>query len=212
MKFLRYFLICFISNVYGQSFELKTGDLIFQESCSSSGMSGAIKAVTSGAKDYDFTHVGIVWIDDSHNIKVIEATTPKVSITPLQEFLFPKDKKCPPKSVAARLKPEYQNLIPKAIKYAKRQVGKSYDYAFNLKNNRFYCSELVYFAFYKANKNKAVFPLNVMTFKGSDGNFIPFWVEHFKKLDKKIPEGELGINPNAMFVSEALDKTEISEL
>lgn len=181
-------------------FELQNGDLIFQESCDGA-MGEAIKDVTSGVDGYNFTHIGIVWIDTSDNnqIYIIEATHPKVCITPLEEYLRPVGKQCPPKSVVGRLKPSFQRLIPSAICEAKKLVGKDYDDAFDLNNDQYYCSELVYDALLKANDGVAVFPLNVMTFKSKDtGDYSPNWIEHFERLGVSIPEGEWGINPGAM--------------
>ncbi len=97
-------------------------------------------------------------------------------------------------------------MIPKAIQEAEKLVGKKYDDAFDLKNDQYYCSELIYQAFYIANQNKPVFPLNVMTFKSSQtGDFSPYWVGYFQKLGISIPEGELGINPGAMSRSDLVD-------
>lgn len=195
-------LITLFSDLSGKEdhFELKDGDLIFQESCDGA-MGEAIKDVTSGAAGYNFTHVGIVWIDpvDSDRVYVIEATHPKVCITPLNEYLNPSDKECPPRSVVGRMKAFFQPLIPQAIAEAKKLIGKDYDDAFDLNNDQYYCSELIYDVLLKANNNVAVFPLNLMTFKSKDtGEYSPNWVEHFERLGVSIPEGEWGINPGAM--------------
>ncbi|QIK60450.1 hypothetical protein G7050_11685 [Dysgonomonas sp. HDW5A] len=180
-------------------FKLQNGDLIFQESCKGD-MGDAIKDVTAGIAGYNFTHVGIVSIDSTTSeIYVIEATHPKVCITPLDEYLHPKGDKCAPKSVVGRLKGEYQALIPQALDEAKKLTGKDYDDAFDLENDQYYCSELIYDILLKANNGTPVFPLNVMTFKSKDtGEYSPNWVTHFEKLGIPIPEGELGINPGAM--------------
>lgn len=180
-------------------FALKNGDLIFQESCEGN-MGEAIKDVTSSMEGYNFTHVGMVWINQSNDsIYVIEATHPKICITPLEEYLYPKDKNCAPRSAVARLKEKYQNLIPLAIEEAMKHIGKDYDDAFDLKNDQYYCSELIYEILLKANNNKEVFPLNIMTFKAKDSDsFSQNWITHFEKLNIPIPEGELGINPGAM--------------
>lgn len=180
-------------------FKLQNGDLIFQESCKGD-MGDAIKDVTAGIAGYNFTHVGIVSIDSTTSeIYVIEATHPKVCITPLDEYLHPKGDKCAPKSVVGRLKGEYQNLIPQALNEAEKLTGKDYDDAFDLENDQYYCSELIYDILLKANNGTPVFPLNVMTFKSKDtGEYSPNWVTHFEKLGILIPEGELGINPGAM--------------
>ena len=181
-------------------FKLQNGDLIFLESCNST-IGNAIKNVTSSAENYHFTHVGMVYIKENDSIFVIEATHPRVKITPLSEYLYPADekKKCYPKSVVGRLKSEYQHCIPKALEEALPLVGKEYDYSYDLKNNKYYCSELIYLILLKANDGIPVFPLNKMTFKSEiTKEFLPEWVNYFKKQGIAIPEGEPGINPGAM--------------
>lgn len=184
---------------------LQTGDLIFQEACSGH-LSNAIKSVTSSAEGYNFTHIGIVWIQNTDTF-VIEATHPLVAITPIGEYLYPAGKEdCPPLSVAARLKEIYRPLIPQAIEEALKLIGKEYDDAFALDNDKYYCSELVYGIFLKANNHIPVFQLNTMTFKakGSD-EFIPEWIDHFEKQKIPVPEGQAGINPGVMSRSEVLE-------
>lgn len=196
----------FIGNCFAQGIKLKNGDLIFQEACPSDS-DNPIKAVTNSIGDYQFTHVGIVYIDDEDQIFVLEATTPEVSLTSLSEYLYPEEEKeCYPKSVVGRLKPEYQSLIPKALEIGFTLIGKAYDYGYMLNNDQYYCSELIYEIFRQANEGKDIFPLNVMTFKSKDTeDTAKGWIEHFNKHNLPIPEGELGINPGAMSRSEVVD-------
>ncbi len=199
------FILLSLTNIGGDDFKLQTGDLIFQESCTGS-MGSAIKEVTTSVEEYQFTHVGIVYIDENDSIFVIEATQPRVAKTPLLEYLYPEDEKdCPPVSVVGRLKPEYQHCVPKAIEEGLSLTGKEYDNGFVLGDDKYYCSELIYEILLKAN-GKPVFPLNVMTFKSPETDQIsPGWVEHFKKYNLPIPEGELGINPGAMSRSDVIE-------
>lgn len=196
---------------YAKEFILCNGDLIFQESCVDGDMSKAIKDVTAGIEGYNFVHVGIVWIAPDDSIYVIEATHPKVCLTKLQDYLYPQtEKECPPKSVVGRLKNRYQPLIGKALVEAIKLIGKDYDDTFDLKNDKYYCSELIYDIFMKANNNNPVFELNTMTFRSKDtGKFSPNWVTHFQKLGIAIPEGEPGINPGAMSRSEVIDMVHV---
>lgn len=200
-------LIFFLAfRVYSNAFELKNGDLIFQESCAGS-VGNAIKEVTSSVGKNKFTHVGIVYIDDQEGAFVIEATHPCVSVTPLSEYLYPDDSKgCFPKSVVGRLKNEYTHCISQAITEALALVGKQYDDAYMLNNDKYYCSELIYDILLKANESKPVFELNVMTFKSSEtGEYADGWIKHFAALGIPIPEGELGINPGAMSCSDVIE-------
>lgn len=207
MKHYKIFLLLFFfSNViYAQDFELQNGDLIFQEACGSN-LGNSIKQVTSSIDNYEFTHVGIVCIDDKDSIFVLEATHPEVVLTPISAYLYPKDiEDCYPKSVVGRLKDEYQPLITKALEKGLLLLGKDYDYGFVLGNDKYYCSELVYEILKEANQGEEVFPLNVMTFKSSKtGETAKGWIEYFEKHNLPIPEGKLGINPGAMSRSDVI--------
>lgn len=181
---------------------LRNGDLIFQEACGGN-TEDAIKSVTSSAEDYDFTHVGMVCIQGGEAY-VLEATVPCVALTPIRDFLYPETDSCPPVSVLARLKPEYRKLIPEALRLGLGHLGKAYDYAYVLGNDRYYCSELIYQILKDANQGKEVFPLNVMTFCDSTGRVLPAWETYFKQHSAPVPEGEAGINPGAMSRSKVL--------
>lgn len=192
-------LLFFSASTFAQDSRLRNGDLIFQEACPiDSG--NPIKQVTSSIENYQFTHVGIVYIDKNDSIFVLEATTPRVALTPLHEYLYPSESKnCYPVSVVGRLREEYQPLIPKALGIGLTLVGKDYDYGFVLGNDKYYCSELIYEILKQANGGKEIFPLNIMTFKSQDTNeTAKGWIEHFEKHGLPIPEGEDGINPGAM--------------
>ncbi len=151
-------LILSLVSPANSEFKLQNGDLIFQEDCSAK-TDNTIKEVTSSIGDYRFIHVGIVYIDEKGETYVIEATRPKVAVTLLNEYLYPKDsRECfPPRSVVGRLKNEYQSLIPVAIDEAMKLVGKDYDDGFILDNDKYYCSELIYDILLKANKAKPCF-------------------------------------------------------
>ena len=84
-------------------------------------------------------------------------------------------------------------------------MNKPYDDGFDLQNERYYCSELVYFAFIDA-LGKHLFTLNSMTFKDPDtGKTFPAWEDYFKKLSLPIPEGKPGLNPGSISRSPIID-------
>lgn len=202
--FILFNILGLLSNPSSNQFDLRNGDLIFQESCIGD-VGNAIKNVTNSIDNYNFTHVGIVWINNKDTL-VIEATHPCVKITSIKEYLKPRNEGCYPKSVVARLKPKFSFLIPDAIDEALKLVGKKYDYAFILNNDKYYCSELIYEILKKSNNNIPVFQLNIMTFKCKvTGKFSPEWVSYYQKLDEEIPEGKMGINPGAMSNSDVID-------
>lgn len=192
--------------MHAEDFKLQSGDLIFQEDCAS-GTDNTIKAVTASIGDYRFTHVGIVYIDDNDSVYVLEATRPKVSKTPLNDYLHPAEgKDCYPISVVGRLKEEYRHCIPAALTEGLTLIGKDYDDGFILGNDKYYCSELIYEILLRANHGIPVFPLNTMTFKSPDTDeATDGWKEYFGKYDLPIPEGEPGINPGAMSSADVID-------
>lgn len=206
MKYITLILLWGLFTVAtAQDFDLKNGDLIFQEACTSN-LENSIKEVTSSIGDYQFTHVGIVYIDDNDSIFVLEATRPRVILSTLNEYLYPADKECHPRSAVGRLKAQYQAIIPNALEFGFTLIGKDYDYGFVSGNDKYYCSEFVYEILKKANKGQDVFPLNIMTFKSKEtGVTTPGWINYFENLGIPVPEGEWGINPGAMSRSDVLD-------
>ena len=212
-RLLATLFVCLLVNGCGRHiscknspFELQQGDLLFRDSdCGP--LCDAIKKVTTGYNGAKFTHVGIAAKDSNDNFVVIEAISKGVQVTPLRDFLNKSlDTGNRPKVAAGRLKQPFRRLIPSAIKEAMALKGKPYDKVFAIGNNAYYCSELVYEAFLRANDGKPVFILEPMTFKEPEiGKIIPAWSEYFSKLDVDVPEGQPGINPGGISRSPVLD-------
>ncbi len=188
-----------------RNFALQSGDLLFQDS-DLGPLCDAIEKVTTGFQGANFSHVGIVAKDDNGNFIVIEAVSNGVVSTPLQTFLSRSfDAKGQPKVVVGRLKMPYRHLIPSALKEALSLKGKAYDKVFAIDNEAYYCSELIYEIFLRANENKPVFVLQPMTFKDPDtGEMLAAWEDYFSKLGVSIPEGKPGINPGGISCSRLL--------
>ncbi len=189
----------------GDGFMLQPGDLLFQD-IDGGPLCDAIEKVTTGYRGANFTHVGIAAKDTNGDMVVIEASSSGVKVSPLQSFLDrSSDRQCRPKVVVGRLKPAFCRLIPPAIKEAFALVGRSYDKAFVINNDRYYCSELIYEIFLRANDNKPIFALQPMTFKEPNtGVTFPAWQEYFSKSGIPVPEGEPGINPGGISRSPVL--------
>jgi uncharacterized protein YycO len=188
------------------TFTLKPGDLLFQDSdcgpfCES------IEKVTAGIQGSEFSHVGMVIPKNKGDLMVIEAISAGVVETPLDSFFvrsFDEDQNS--KVVVGRMKQAHESLIPAAIEFAKTKLGLGYDEVFDLSNDRYYCSELIYDSFKHANDGQPVFPLNPMTFKDpATGSTFPIWEEYFQNLQVPVPEGEPGLNPGGMSMSPYLD-------
>jgi len=181
--------------------QLKTGDLLFVSS-SMSDFERAINDVTDDGYNLNFSHIAMIDITDS-GVFVIEAT-PKHGVI-YRTFAEFKQENFDKIFYIGRLKPQYQQWIPKAIAIAISRVGKGYDFAFCFENDLYYCSELIFVAFAEASGNLIFFETPPMTFKAPNSTeFLPFWVDYFANLNIPIPEGEPGLNPNGMARSEKL--------
>jgi uncharacterized protein YycO len=187
-------------------FKLQQGDLLFQDiDCGP--LCEGIETVTTGYRGAHLSHVGIVDQNKQGEWIVLEAISPHVKATPLKKFLERSlDQNGNPKVLVGRLKKEYQHLIPGAISITKELLGRPYDKVYNLKDSSYYCSELIYVAFHKANSGTPVFKLNPMTFQDPEtGKTFPAWVEYYEELDSSIPEGEPGLNPGGLSRSDKLE-------
>ncbi|MHC4462909.1 MAG: YiiX/YebB-like N1pC/P60 family cysteine hydrolase [Planctomycetota bacterium] len=191
-----------------RNFALKSGDLLLQD-VDSGPLCDAIEKVTTGFQGANFSHVGIVTKDDSGKFVVIEAVSNGVVSTPLRTFLDrSSDAKGQPKVVVGRLKMPYCHLIPSALDEAAALKGKLYDKVFAIDNEAYYCSELIYEIFFRANGNNPVFVLRPMTFKDPNtGQTLAAWEDYFSKLGVSIPEAKPGINPGGISRSSVLSIT-----
>lgn len=187
-------------------FELKAGDILFQDSdcgpfCES------IEKVTFGYKGSKFSHVGLVIPDNKDNLIVIEAISKGVVKTPLKDFFNRSfDENNNSKVVVGRIKQQHSSLITKAIEFSQTKLGLSYDDVFDINNNKYYCSELIYDSFKFANNNEPIFELQKMTYKDPATNAtFPIWEEYFKNLGVAVPENEPGLNPGGMSKSDYIN-------
>ena len=187
-------------------FDLEVGDILFQDSdcgpfCTS------IEKVTSGIAGANFSHVGMVIPTEKRGLMVLEAISKGVVLTPLDTFFVRSfDANNQSKVVVGRMKEVHKALIPRAVDFAKTKIGLAYDDVFNIYNDRYYCSELIYDAFKFANGNQAIFQLEPMTYIDPDTEeTFPIWADYFQKLQVPIPEGEPGLNPGGMSMSPYID-------
>lgn len=189
-----------------KTFELQSGDLLFQDLDGSS-LSDAIEDVTAEEKELSFSHVGIAVESENNELLVLEATGEAVQYTSLDSFLtrsLNTDRM--PKVRVARLNKKHQARITKAISYGKRLIGYPYDPIYLMSDSTYYCSELIYEMFKHSGDGSEIFKLDAMTFKDvKTGEFHPAWVKHYKDMGTEIPEGKLGCNPNGMSASKEIE-------
>ena len=185
------------------SFKLKDGDLLLQD-LDSSPLCDAIEKVTSGFNNLNFSHIGILKIINEEHY-VLEAFINGVDTIPLDSFLNRSlNEKNNPKVLVGRLKNEYAQLIPKALELGMNLIGSEYDDEFKINNGKFYCSELIYDIFLKANNQKSIFNLQPMTYK-YNGEFMGIWIDYFNNLETPIPENDPGINPGGISLSKKIN-------
>lgn len=181
--------------------DLKNGDLLFV-TAKETGLSGAINNVTQKQKSASFDHIGI--LEKGKNQYFVLHAAPKGGSQKqlLKDFL--KDQADDGQRVMVyRLKPEYQNTIPPAIQKAESMLGKPYNFNYILDESSYYCSDFIERAFRKDD----IFKLEPMTFVDpKTGQTNDFWEQFYQKKNLKVPEGELGCNPNGLAASDKLER------
>jgi len=194
------------STVQPNAIQFEDGDILFQDlDCGP--FCDAIEKVTVGYKGANLSHVGMVVNTESGNTQVIEANGNGVIFTHLDTFLQRQlDDKGNPKVIHARLNSDYGKLIPTAIKESKALLGKPYDEVFDINNDSYYCSELIYWAFKNANGGTPLFELKPMTFIDPDTDkTFTIWEDYYEDLGVSIPEGLPGLNPGGMSTAASID-------
>lgn len=194
-------IIILLTSLPLMAYQPQVGDILFQD-VSKNDFNDAVKNVTHSWDGRHFSHCGVI-ASVGDTVFVIEAIEDGVMLTPFDKFLDRnRDSKGNPKVVIGRLNDSLRACIPAGIDFAKSKLGAEYDHGFSFTNDKYYCSELVYYMF-KQNGNY-IFDTNKMTFKDASGKFDKNWVEYFKKLKMEIPEGEDGINPGGISKSDKI--------
>ncbi|KQT24793.1 hypothetical protein ASG22_07905 [Chryseobacterium sp. Leaf405] len=180
---------------------LKNGDLLFV-TAKETGLSGAINNVTQKQKNASFDHIGILQ-KDKNGTFVLHAAPKGGSQKQKVENFLKDHANDGQKVIVYRLKPEYQNSIPNAISKAESMTGKPYNFNYILDENSYYCSDFIERAFRK----DQIFKLEPMTFIDPKiGKTNEFWEQFYAKKNLKVPEGELGCNPNGLAASDKLER------
>ena len=175
---------------------LKSGDLIFQDlDCGE--LCDAIEAVTKAQFRVDgpqLSHVGIV-IGGGRKMSVLEAYDGSVTLTPIEKVLARPQNDSPRIVHVESFHGLPKGFSKRVASVASKYVGHGYDDYFDIDNNSYYCSELVYEIFKQANKGKDFFHLGPMTFGKAGSKEYMVWKRYFDKLGVPVPEGRPGISP-----------------
>ncbi|MFZ4930176.1 YiiX/YebB-like N1pC/P60 family cysteine hydrolase [Chryseobacterium sp. Mn2064] len=198
---LFFWVISIISCSAYHNSSLKNGDLLFV-TAKETGLSGAINNVTQKQKTASFDHIGIV--EKEGNKMFVLHAAPKGGSQKQSLKDFVKDQQNDgQKVVVYRLKPEYQQGIPKALEKANTMLGKPYNFNYILDDHSYYCSDFIERAF----REEHIFKLEPMTFiDPKTGKTNTFWEEFYQKKNIKVPEGEPGCNPNGLAGSDKLER------
>lgn len=203
MKFFSAILIIsfMLSCKNAQISGLDNGDLLFV-TAKETGLSGAINKVTQKQKNASFDHIGIVE-KNREGIFVLHAA-PKGGSQKQKVKEFMKNQSDEgQKVIIYRLKPQYQNAVPTAIRKAESMLGKPYNFNYILDEHSYYCSDFIERAF----REDHIFKLEPMTFMDpKTGTTNAFWQEFYRKKNLKVPEGEPGCNPNGLAASGKLER------
>lgn len=172
---------------------LRDGDILFRGNTSDS-LSQAINDVTQTSEGTNYSHMGVVDIEDD-SVYVIHASSENgVVREPLKEFKSVKNKG-KRDVVAYRVDSQIFVDFDDVLLAAEALIGEPYNFTYILEDTGYYCSEFVYTIF----EDFGVFELESMTFKSANsGEFPKAWIDHYKELGIDIPEGLPGCNPNGM--------------
>ena len=172
----------------------QNGDIIFQTSKSSQSI--AIQKATNSR----YSHMGVIY-QEGHKFYVFEAVQP-VKMTPLQEWI---DRGVDKHYVVKRLK-GHKTILTKnnllVLKMAgKKYEGKDYDLFFEWSDEKIYCSELVW-KMYKESLGIEIGKLQKL--KDFDLSDAIVQSKIRERYGDNIPQEEIVISPEAMFVSNKL--------
>jgi uncharacterized protein YycO len=167
-----FFLFSCYSNHKKNNFELKPGDLLFQNTGTVE-VDNDIKDVTATSFSKNYSHVGIAMQKDGKWLVVEAIPKEGVRQTPLIKFLNRnKNKFNKSQTAVARLNSRFQPCISIAIAYGLERINIPNDDIFLWDDSSYYCSELVYKMFSSQNSPTDSIPFltQPMTFKNSVGN------------------------------------------
>lgn len=181
--------------------DIRNGDLVFV-TAQKENLSGAINRVTQKNETENYDHIGIIE-KNKNSVFVLHAAPKGGSQKETLKDFIKNQTEGNAEIYLYRLKPEFQNSIPEAIKNANSLLGKPYNFTYVLNEDTLYCSDFIERIF----RNYHVFELKPMTFiNPKTGKTDDFWFKFYQEKNMEVPEGKLGCNPNGLASSEKLVK------
>lgn len=186
---------------------LRSGDLLFLDlDCEACDAIARVTQKQLGVAGPSLSHVGIV-AEHTGRLVVLEAwpepAPGAVRRTELATFLGRV------KGGAEKARGYYRLSLPerlrgvvqRALGQLETLLGQPYDDAFLPDNGRFYCSELIYEAFRRAQDGVALFTLLPMTFGATGSPERATWERYYAKLGLPVPEGKPGLSPLGIYLA-----------
>lgn len=167
----------------------KTGDVILQSlrNYDGSKFPNPLVELIEDLSGSELSHAGIVAVTEN-GVFVVEAYG-KVKVTPIDEWVNRGESLSKGENLnflLYRLRGEYgQEVILKAMDYVRRQIGKDYDYGYELGENEQYCSEIIWHAFLEAGI-KLSEPVRLEDMAGGQEA-----IERHAELIKRLGEGRI---------------------
>lgn len=181
--------------------QLKNGDMIFVQA-KNENLSGAISRVTKtdeNAISYD--HAALIEITPREK-NILHASGENGSEKlPLKKFIQKNQKEKRIMGVY-RVKKKFAHCTENAVKKAHSLLGKPYNFLYIPTDEALYCSDFLE----RAYRDCKIFELKPMTFINPEtGKTDEFWQKLYDSKNAKVPEGELGCNPNGISKSEKIE-------
>lgn len=196
-----FILLFFLLNCTSLKQDIRNGDLIFV-TAQKENLSGAINRVTQKNETENYDHIGIIE-KNKNSVFVLHAAPKGGSQKETLKDFIKNQTEGNAEIYLYRLKPEFQNSIPEAIKNANSLLGKPYNFTYVLNEETLYCSDFMERIF----RNYHIFELKPMTFVNpKTGKTDDFWFKFYQEKNMEVPEGKLGCNPNGLASSEKLVK------
>lgn len=173
--------------------KLKEGDLIFVSHKDPS-LPTVIAKSTAMGRPLNYSHVGIV-AAESGRLWVYHATRGLGCCRQrLSQFISGQ------KGRLDLYRPKIPIDVEEIVSRARSMVGQPYNASFSPREQGWYCSSYVWYAYQKT----GLFHPVPMQFGPKGKKVLPYWRLYFRKLGKEIPVGQPGIAPNTLVLQGGL--------
>ncbi|MFD0897150.1 YiiX/YebB-like N1pC/P60 family cysteine hydrolase [Loigolactobacillus binensis] len=176
----------------------KNADLLFITSRADAFANAIVMSTTTAGQHLHYDHVALVEVTAKHQVFVLHALPKSGSIR--EPYAAFQKRHYALVDLYRVQHPLQAELI---IAQAKSQLGQVYNHSYAPTAAGYYCADFIFAAF----ASDQIFTLRPMSFKApTQQTLLPFWRAYYAQLGCAVPEGELGLNPNAMARQNCLRK------